>query len=88
MLVLSQNGKVRWTYSSGDMKSLGLWYVKWGTPVPSGTITAELVESGAEGIAEGKVDSDIWFKWPKRPALYEEAVKLGDRVLTWLVVDE
>lgn len=89
--VFSENGVVRWTCASEDMRRLGLSFVRSGSSIPRGSKTAQLLERMHAGqpseIVDGIMDSRIWFDRPQRPRLYEEAMKLGDRVLTWLTID-
>lgn len=87
-VVLSRDGIVLWSWPSEDMRRLGMWFVKGGNPIPATSHTANLLAKraagGADDYIEGHVDSDIWFDWPKRPRIWEEAMFLGDRVLTYL----
>lgn len=90
--VFSEDGIVRWTYCSEDMKALGCWFVRPGTAIPPGSQTAKLLEmlevSPTDEVVGHRIDPHIWFDWPKCKWLYEETVQLGNRVLTWLAVDD
>lgn len=92
LAVFSEDGIVQWTYCSEEMKSLGCWYVKTGTAIPEGSQTAKLLEKLDDGptdeIVGHRIAPSLWFDWPKCRWLYEEAVQLGNRVLTWMTVDE
>jgi IrrE N-terminal-like domain len=90
--VFSQKGIVQWAYASEDMRQLGCYFVKSGSSIPRDSETArllKLLDGGPTGQVVGhQIDAHVWFDWPKRKWLYEEAMQLGDRVLTWLVIDD
>jgi Zn-dependent peptidase ImmA (M78 family) len=86
-LVVSENGIVQWTWAAEDMKPHGCWFVRQGMPVPNKSQTAILLASGSSGIIGHRVDPSTWFDWPKAEWLYEETMKAGTRMLTWLVLD-
>lgn len=88
MLVLSQDGIVQWSYAAEDMHPSGCWFVRKGTSVPDKSQTAKLLFAPGDEIIGHRVDPHTWFDWPKHEWIYEEAVKLGDRVLTWIVLDD
>lgn len=91
LAVFSKKGIVQWTCFSQDMKALGCWFVKYGSQIPAASQTAKLLERLQSGptdeIVGHRIDPHVWFQWPRCKWLYEEAVQLGDRVLTWIVVD-
>jgi hypothetical protein len=90
--VFSENGIVQWTYASEDMRRLGCYFVQSGSAVPRDSETAKLLNLLSGGptdqIVGHQVDSNVWFDWPRPSLLYEEAMQLGNRVLTWLVIDD
>ena len=92
LVVLSKSRTVHWSWTSYDMRPLGMWFVKAGTQIPAASRTAALydrLETGAaDGIIEGSVSSRTWFEWPKRDKLWEEAISLGGYVLTYLAAIE
>ena len=92
MAIFSEDGIVRWTYFSQDMKELGCWFVRFGTQIPTNSQTTkllELLENGpTDEVVGHRIDPHVWFEWPRCKWLYEEAVQLGNRVLTWLAVDD
>jgi hypothetical protein len=91
LIVLSRNRKVLWTSSSEGMKRLGLYYVEYGSTIPNGSKTAILYDKIVDANAvpqEGGVESAVWFNWPKRERIWEEAMPLGDRVLTYITVHD
>ena len=74
------------------MRPLGTWFVEPGTQIPTGSRTGalydRLVVGTAEDYVEGSVASHVWFEWPKRERLWEEAMLLGGHVLTYLAMTE
>jgi Zn-dependent peptidase ImmA (M78 family) len=90
--VLSENGIVQWTYASEDMRHLGCYFVESGSAIPRDSETAKLLKlldgGPTDQVVGHQIDSHVWFDGPKRNLLYEEAMQLGNRVLTWLVIDE
>ena len=90
LVVLSRDRTVHWSWPSDDMRPLGTWFVESGTQIPRGSRTASLydrLERGdADDYIEGSVKSHIWFEWPKREELWEEAMSLGGYVLTYLAM--
>lgn len=87
-VVLSRDGVVLWTWASEDMRRLGMWFIRGGSRIPTRSRTNSLLGQVHAGLSddyiEGQVDSSIWFDWPKGPRLWEEAMFLGDCVLTYL----
>ena len=88
IVVISKQRTVLWSWAADDMRRFGTWYVESGTKIPKGTKTAILYDrlqaGSADDYIEGTVDAHAWFKWPKRDDLWEEAVTLGDTMLTYL----
>jgi hypothetical protein len=86
--VVSKQRIIEWSRAADDMKRFGTWYVESGTQIPDGSKTALLYDGleagGTDGFIEGNVDAHTWFKWPKRDDLWEEAMVLGNRVLTYI----
>jgi hypothetical protein len=87
-VVISRDRVVLWSYPSEDMRRLGMWYVASGSTVPAGSQTATLYDRRDGGrtdeMIEGSTDPNIWFQWPKRDKIWEEAMFLGSYVLTYL----
>jgi hypothetical protein len=90
LVVFSQDRIVQWSWPSEDMRSLGMWYVKPATAIPAGSRTAILYDrrqgGAADDFIEGSVDAHTWFEWAKRDCLWEEAMVLGNCVLTYLAL--
>ncbi|MEX0676632.1 MAG: ImmA/IrrE family metallo-endopeptidase [Pirellulales bacterium] len=91
-VILSRDRMVLWSWPSEDMRYLGMSYVERGSRIPPASRTGALYDRNDVGSVadqiEGPVDSSIWFEWPKRSELWEEAMFLGDRVLTYLAAPE
>ncbi len=92
LVLISKGGIVQWSWASPEMKPLGTWYVESGSAIPAGSRTATVyqqVEAGSPGdYIEGSVDAHTWFEWPKVDRLWEEAMLLGDFVLTYLAATD
>ena len=88
MLVISQNGLVQWSYAAADMHPSGCWFARQGSLIPEKSQTAKLLANPSENIFGHRTDPHVWFDWPKRSWIFEEAMILGDRVLTWIVLDD
>ena len=88
LVILSKDRTVHWSWASEDMRPLGTWFVRSGTAIPARSRTASLydqIETGQpDEFVEGSVSSHVWFEWPKRNTLWEEAMSLGGFVLTYL----
>jgi hypothetical protein len=92
LVVLSKNRTIHWSWPSEDMRALGTWFVESGSRIPNGSKTAELYDrlevATVDTYIEGSVSSRTWFDWPKRERLWEEAMLLGEYMLTYLAVVE
>lgn len=92
MAIFSVDGRAKWAVFSAGMKALGMWYVEFGKPLPRSSQTASLWNefntSGNPDMVSGEVCAKTWFKWPKRPLLWEEAMLLGNTgvVVTFLTL--
>lgn len=85
-VVFSRNRIVQWCQFSEDMRLTGMGFIPFGSQIPAGTVTQELLEKGIKKI-EGAVDPWRWFDSPRyRGKLWEEAMTLGssEMVLTYL----
>lgn len=89
-IVMSKAGRVVWADYSTDMKQLGMKYIPFGDSVPKGSWSAEVDASNPEDFQEGEIDAEIWFDYPKRPLLWEEAMTLGSTqyVLSFLTLPD
>ena len=90
-VIISRNCKVDYCFMSDALKSLhGLLWLRKGTPIPAGTVTATLARKRGElrRGARGEDETDIveWFGGAQSVRVLEEVVGLGnfDRVLTVL----
>jgi hypothetical protein len=79
-VVLSRDGRVLYSRASEDMKYRGYYWIKRGTPVPSPSVTRQVIEAPTKGESprsEGSVDTDVWFEGRSTRALWEEVKVLG-----------
>lgn len=85
-VVLSRAGRVLWAVYSTDMQLLNMKFIRYGSPVPADSWSAEIDFEEPVSQAEGVIDADIWFDRPFCESLWEEAVVLGRTglVLTFL----
>jgi hypothetical protein len=92
MVIISRDGIVDWSWASEDMKRLTMYWAPAGMPIPEDSKTADLYTAreigGTDEIVEGSVDSHVWFEWPKRDTLWEEAMFRGNYVLTYLAAPD
>jgi len=92
-MIISRGGQVIYCVSSEDLREMGMGWIRTATPVPSSSITGELLktrESTGKTEGKGRVYPDVWFNARDRRPLWEEALILGRTglVLTFIVVDE
>lgn len=85
-VILSRDRKVLWADYSTDMQMLNMKFIRFGSPLPSDSWSAEVEPTDSGANSEGAIDSDIWFEYPRRQELWEEAMVLGHTglVLTFL----
>ncbi len=91
-VVLSKDRVVQWSWWSEDMKRLGMWFVASGSRIPGGSQTTRLYDRRDAGVGdekiEGATDPHVWFEWPKRNKIWEEAMFLGSYTLTYLAAPD
>lgn len=87
-MVMSRDNQVLWADYSTDMQYLGMKYIPFGSRVPSTSRSFALRHDSPDDIVDGEVDSQVWFEYPKRSQLWEEAMPLGNTglVLTFLTL--
>ena len=81
-VVLSREGAVEWADYSTDMQFLNMKFIRYGSPVPDDSWTAEVDLDDPSATTEGVIDADVWFDRPNRSELWEEAMILGRTGLT------
>jgi Zn-dependent peptidase ImmA (M78 family) len=92
-ILFSDNGLIRWSHSSEDMKRKLLYFYPYNNAPPHGSKTAalwEMIHTGtATGKIEGSVAANVWFDMPRARYLWEEARPLGNtgRVITQLTIE-
>ncbi len=81
-VVVSENGRVKTAYSSRSMRSLGLGWIEFGSPIPV-TSATHLAATAAARTGQwdtgAEVDSGVWFEGTASRALWEDVRVLGDR---------
>tara|TARA_E500000305_G_C3986219_1_gene219510 strand:- start:204 stop:1025 length:822 start_codon:yes stop_codon:yes gene_type:complete len=87
--VLTENGRVRFSFTSESMRALKLGWVERGSDIPTGTVSKEAVAS-QQRSAKGGVDSEIWFEGKPPRDLWEEILVFGQSgyAVTFLVAEE
>ncbi len=87
-MVMSRNNQVLWADYSTDMQYLGMKYIPFGSRIPTKSRSFALRHDSPDDIVDGEIDSHVWFEYPKRPQLWEEALTLGHTglVLTFLTL--
>lgn len=94
-VVFSENGRVRWSEHSEEMKSLRMGFIRSGSAVPRLSKTADLWRQLEEGVrvdrVERSVEPTVWYERPfYKKRLWEEAMPLGYTgiVLTYLTLED
>jgi len=87
-MVMSRDNQVLWADYSTDMQYLGMKYIPFGSRVPAKSRSFALRHDSPDDIVDGEIDSQVWFEYPKRSQLWEEAMTLGHTglVLTFLTL--
>ncbi len=87
-MVMSRDNHVLWADYSTDMQYLGMKYIPFSSRVPAKSRSYALRHDSPDDIVEGEIDSHVWFEYPKRSQLWEEAMALGRTglVLTFLTL--
>ncbi|QDT33949.1 ImmA/IrrE family metallo-endopeptidase [Thalassoglobus polymorphus] len=87
--VLTENGRVRFSFTSDSMRALRLGWVERGSDVPTGTISKNAL-AAQQRSAKGCVDSEIWFEGKPPHDLWEEILIFGQSgyAVTFLVAEE
>ena len=80
--MLSRDGVVEWADYSTDMQFLNMKFIRYGSPVPDDSWTAEVDLDDPSATTEGVIDADVWFDRTNRSELWEEAMILGRTGLT------
>jgi hypothetical protein len=90
--IFSRNGLVQWACYSEDMRRLGMGFVQFGSPLPTGSRSARHFDHlSVGGQIEGEVEPSAWFERSfHRGNLWEEAMLLGwdGLTLTYLTLVE
>lgn len=87
--VLTENGRVRFSFTSESMRALKLGWVERGADVPTGTVSNKAL-AAQQPSAKGGVDSEIWFEGKPPRDLWEEILVFGQSgyAVTFLVAEE
>lgn len=83
--VLSENGRVRYSARSANLRNAGAW-VKPGSQLPANTYSAR-VRAGERPTGPEEAEPDEWFEdWDRDGSFYEDAIHLDawDQTLTLL----
>ena len=93
--VLSENGRVLYSYASYSMMRQGLGYVKKNTAVPATSVTGCLLSENLTAAPkkmekQGRLYSDVWFERKQTAHMWEEVRILGRTgfMLTFIVLDD
>lgn len=87
--VLSENGKVRYSARSAQLRNARAW-IKPGSPLPTHSLSARIRAGGVPAGPE-ESDPDQWFEdWERDGSLYEDVRHLAqwDQTLTLLWFDD
>lgn len=87
--VLTENGRVRFSFPSDSMRELKLGWIEKGVKVPAGSVSGEALAAQQLSAQDG-IDSEIWFEGKPPCRLWEEILVFGQTgyAVTFLVVED